>query len=379
MFKPKGVMFLTLVIMLLGLSCSGPESDQPLLTAELPLHLEEHLDKARISGSDVPIAIQEPAEWDFSESQPDWKQAVPLENQWQPVQMTRIEDGLRLTLTEKARWQGTKWLFGSIYVGIPDWKVEDWAYVLIRARSTDRIPELGISYNLREKIGDGIWAAIPFKIWGNNIPIIPDGSVHTYVLKVGWSGELGSSWRHLAIWFGSEKPASVDILSVSVIPIEAEFVGKSVGIKTIERSQANRRAIYIHAPGRLEYKVRVPKAGRLDVGLGVLKKNSPVTFRIVASQTDKDEVTLFEETYANQEEWGQRSVDLSSIAGKTVRIALEADAERSGAVALWSAPTLTGKRSTKKPNIIFYIIDGAGVDHMSVYGYNRRLPRTSRD
>jgi membrane-anchored protein YejM (alkaline phosphatase superfamily) len=97
-----------------------------------------------------------------------------------------------------------------------------------------------------------------------------------------------------------------------------------------------------------------------------------VTFRIFASQKDEEEVALFEETYANQQEWGQRSVDLSSLAGKTVRIALEADAKRSSAVALWSAPTLTGKRSTKKPNIIFYIIDGAGVDHMSVYGYNRR-------
>lgn len=42
MFKPKGVMFVTLVVMVIGLSCSGPESDQPILTAEIPLHLEEH-------------------------------------------------------------------------------------------------------------------------------------------------------------------------------------------------------------------------------------------------------------------------------------------------------------------------------------------------
>jgi hypothetical protein len=72
-------MFLTLVIMLIAFSCSGPESDQPLLTAKLPLDLEEHLDKARISGAEVPEAIQEPAEWDFSEPQSDWKLAVPLE------------------------------------------------------------------------------------------------------------------------------------------------------------------------------------------------------------------------------------------------------------------------------------------------------------
>jgi arylsulfatase A len=83
-------------------------------------------------------------------------------------------------------------------------------------------------------------------------------------------------------------------------------------------------------------------------------------------------VALFEETYSNHKEWAQRSVDLTSIAGETVRIALEIDDERSGAVALWSAPTLTGKRSTKMPNIIFYVIDGAGAEYMSLYGYNRR-------
>lgn len=41
MFKSKGVMFLALVIIMIVFNCSGPESDQPLLTAELPLHLEE--------------------------------------------------------------------------------------------------------------------------------------------------------------------------------------------------------------------------------------------------------------------------------------------------------------------------------------------------
>jgi arylsulfatase A-like enzyme len=39
---------------------------------------------------------------------------------------------------------------------------------------------------------------------------------------------------------------------------------------------------------------------------------------------------------------------------------------------LWAVPTLSGTRTTTKPNVIFYIIDGAGADYMSVYGYNRR-------
>ncbi|MEE9534618.1 MAG: sulfatase, partial [Acidimicrobiia bacterium] len=81
---------------------------------------------------------------------------------------------------------------------------------------------------------------------------------------------------------------------------------------------------------------------------------------------------LFEETYADREHWGQRSVDLSHLAGQTVTLALEVEAERAGTVGLWAAPTLSAARTSDIPNIIFYVIDGAGADYMSVYGYNRR-------
>ena len=57
MSKAKGMIFLSVVIMLMAFSCSRPESEQLLLTAELPLHLEEHLDDARIEGSKVRLHV----------------------------------------------------------------------------------------------------------------------------------------------------------------------------------------------------------------------------------------------------------------------------------------------------------------------------------
>jgi arylsulfatase A-like enzyme len=379
MFKPKGMVFLTLVFTTLLLSCSRPESDQPLLTAEVPLHLEEHLDAARVEGSEVPQDIPAAVEWRFDEPQPDWKPAKPITAQWGAVEPVRADDVLRLPLTSENRGLFS-YLIGMIYVELPDWKLEDWAYVEIRARTRDSMRELQLLFNYTEE--DPLAGVLPFYALGDEAPLIIDGTVQTYRLSLGslpfglpktrkWEGP----WTHLGIIFHSqpdEEAATLDILSVRVIPREAEFAADRSGVRMVGRNTAHRRTLYIHAPGRLEYKVRVPKAGRLDVGLGVLKEDSPVTFRIFASQKDDEAVALFEETYTNQKEWGQRSVDLSSIAGKTVRIALEADTERSGTVALWAAPTLTGKRSTKKPNIIFYIIDGAGADLMSAYGYNRR-------
>jgi hypothetical protein len=72
MIKPKGVIFLILIIILMALSCSNPESDQPILSAEVPLHLEEHISDARIEGSEIPEDIPAPVDWNFDEPQPEW-------------------------------------------------------------------------------------------------------------------------------------------------------------------------------------------------------------------------------------------------------------------------------------------------------------------
>ena len=201
------------------------------------------------------------------------------------------------------------------------------------------------------------------------MPAIRDGTEQTYVLPAGSSSK---PWKQLGIGLWAQEPASIDILSVSVVPKEARFAAAPLGLKTEARDQAFRRALYTHAPSKLEYRVRVPKAGRLDVGLGVLRDEVPVTFRVTAQPDGQALEQLLQESYSDNGHWGQRSVDLAHLAGKDVTLALEAEAERPGTVALWAAPTLSGARATNKPNVIFYIIDSAGSDYMSAYGYNRR-------
>ncbi len=382
MFKPKGVMFLTLVIMLLVFSCSGPKSDQKLLKAELPLHLEEHLDAARIEGSEVPEDIPEPVEWRFDEPQPDWKPAKPIPAKQQAVKPVRVDDALRLPLTARNRADGPR-LIGSIYVELPDWNFEEWAYVEIRARARDTMRKVGLDFNYTE---EDPWegSSFPYYSLGDQTYLVTDGTVQTYRLSLQktsrrWEGP----WTHLGIWFNSqdnEEAATLDILSIRVISREAEFAADRAGVQIVKRGTLSdspkdapyHRTLHMHAPGRLAYRVRVPENGRLDVGLGVLRENAPVTFAVTATPQEGQVETLLEETYADQENWGQRFVDMSHLEGQTVTLAMETEAERAGSVAFWSVPTLTGTRSTKKPNVIFYIIDGGGADYMSVYGYNRR-------
>ena len=61
---------------LLFLGCGGPAP----LSVELPLHLEDHLAAATITGSVPPANPPQPVEWRFDQPQPDWK-ATPL---WNP-------------------------------------------------------------------------------------------------------------------------------------------------------------------------------------------------------------------------------------------------------------------------------------------------------
>ncbi len=357
----------------LCLGCGEPA----VLTADMPLHLEDHLDVATVVGSEVPADLPQSIEWRFDEPQEDWKPVVPCNRTIQPAQVTQLDDALRVTLTEAtANPDGEP--RGGLYIDLPDWHREDWGYVLVRARTSDKVWLLRPGFNLRED-PESQGGSLPFlgervfRFLGERVFVINDGSVHTYLLRADWSeGRWEGPWQQLGLWFEAAEPASIDILSISLIPKEANYGEAGTGVRAEVRNRVYRRALYMHAPGRLKYLVRVPDAGRLDLGLGVLRDDDPVTFRITAEPNGAEAQTLLEETYGDKERWAQRSVDLSGLAGQTVTLSLEANAEKAGAVALWAAPTLTGSGDPERPNVIFYVIDGGGADYMSVYGYNRR-------
>ena len=174
--------------------------------------------------------------------------------------------------------------------------------------------------------------------------------------------------------------ASIDILSITLIPKVANYADAGAASRTEIRNRVHRQALYTHTPGRVEYPVKIPEGGRLDFAMGVLREDVPVTFRVTAIIPDGTEggepTALFEEHYADKEAWGQRSVDLADLAGQTVTLGLEADSEAGGRVALWGAPTLSGGGQSPLPNVIFYVFDGGAADYMSVYGYNRRTTPT---
>ncbi|MEE9534385.1 MAG: sulfatase, partial [Acidimicrobiia bacterium] len=343
---PATLLSLTLV------SCSGAPSGSRVLTADMPLHLEEHLDDATIVGSEVPADLVEPVEWRFDEPQPGWKAEGP-------ATVSQIDDALRISLGPATEFTAGE-LRGAAFVDVPDWDHRDWAHVLIRARSSSP-GEIGLNFNNDE--------------WGSRrARLVDDGTVQTYQVwfeprrtyerAIGQLGIIVLAWGH--------EPLEVEILSITVVPMAAAYAEAPAGVLTVHRDNRYRRSLFMHTPARLEYRVRVPEEGRLDTGLGTQWSEPSTTFRVTVRAQGKPAETLLEESHGDRKVWAQRSIDLSAYAGQVVTLSLEAESEREGSVALWGGPTLTGSRATDKPNVIFYIIDGAGAEYMSVYGYNRR-------
>src|SRR6185436_15664025 len=304
---------LLLPLILLACRPSGPEP----LAARQPLHLEEHLAAARVDGSEVPKDLPEGVEWRFdhpqTSPQPAWKPVVPLVPGIAPAAVSQEGGALRIHIGEETRQR--RRLTGGVYVDLPDWNRQDWAWMVVRARATGPAGHLTAWYNLRKEHGETFDTYMPFLSRGEVATLVADGSVQSYLLRADWTTwwEGDPAWRQLGLMVDATGPATVEILSVSLIPKEASYAKAPAGVITEPRDRVYRRALYTHAPGTLSWRVHVPEGGRLDVGLGVLRDDAPVTFRVTADGT-----SLFEETWADRERWGQRSVDLSRFAGRTV-------------------------------------------------------------
>ncbi len=360
--------FARLPALLLGLAV-GACDDPSVLTADMPLHLEDHLDAAVVEGSELPVDPPASVEWRFDEPQDEWNATPQLtigSARLRPVEFPpeRTADALRVMLPESSRLANNQ-LGAGIYVDLPGWRPEDGGLIVVRARTTS-VTSMGVGLNVAADTTRAMFGRT-----GGATPIVSDGSVQTYQIRLDWGTARARPWQRLGLGFRADEPGSIDILSVSVVPVGAMYDEVQYGVRPVTLGERIRRTLFTHAPGRFSYLVRVPEGGRLDAALGVLSAEDSVTFRVTV-RAGREQATIFEERYADAEQWTQRSVDLSKFAGQTVTLTLEAQGVEPGTVALWGAPTVSGVRISDKPNVIFYVIDGGGADQMSVYGYNRR-------
>ena len=128
---------ISLLLAMTAVGCQG-DAGTDVLTAEMPLHLEQHLDAAVVHGSEVPSDLPEPVEWSFNQEQPEWDAVVNMNPDVKPVKLERTDDALRLTLDESTNnLDGDP--RGGIVINLPAWDPSRWDYIVVRARSSEGI------------------------------------------------------------------------------------------------------------------------------------------------------------------------------------------------------------------------------------------------
>jgi arylsulfatase A-like enzyme len=332
----------------------------------------EHLEWARYEDSKVVGGELEPIEWDLVETASEWKPfADPNEATVYPRQLAKMETfegGIRLTLTEENR-DDPWWPYSGMFTScLAELNREDWSHVVVKARAMQP-GRISVVFGSEGKLLKSVGSVM-----------ISDGLVHSYKMPIRWEYLADARWNRIGVLVVSKTPGVFEVESIEIVPKSARYADSSVGTSQewIVGDPGNwtegghiRRAFYTHAPGRVEYRVQVPDGARIDFGVGVLRNDIPVGFRITSENGGEVE-TLFDEEYRDATKWAQRSVDLGHLAGKAVNLVFANDSPQEGAVALWLTPTLSGNGRPQSPNVIFYVIDGAGADWMSLYGYNRR-------
>ena len=362
----------TAVGLLLALAlgaCNGVNHEAATGRSTLVL-LADRLDAVTAETGTAPASARAERSWTFPADADVWRPFSSPEIPYlASVAVEPIDDAVRLSLGSPAMRQSML-LMGGLKIDLEGLRLGDWETVLVRARSSDRFAGMTVSHNLADR------ASLPndlgfFFTTGDVPPIFNDGSEQVYALPIApREGETeDSDLESLGLVFAGPGPAQVDVLSISMVPRGASFLD-DYGVRPVSRDGITNTSLFAHTPASLSFRVDVPAGARLDFALTSTPGTS-MTYRVAAGPTEDGSDELFSTTISDSGSWSDHSVDLADLAGTSQHLTLTAESDREGEVAIWGMPMISSSAESSRPNVIFYVIDGAGADLMSVYGYER--------
>ncbi len=171
----------------------------------------------------------------------------------------------------------------------------------------------------------------------------------------------------------SERPLADDLAAALASPWKVDF-------------DRDRRNALLGSPARpISKQLTVSPEARLRFAYAVpATVPETIYFRVAATSAEVARRVLFEAAVEPptgnrraQPEWRNAEVDLSALAGQTLRLTLETHTERplrfGGGFPVWGHPeVISGDRGPTRPNVVLISIDTLRADHLSVYGYSRQ-------
>jgi hypothetical protein len=353
-------------IAILSIATNGcdPSRDR----ADGVIRLDQLFDEVRLEAASVPEDLPVEVEWSFDDAEESWRPIPPWNPAVPPARVAQGDGLLRVDLEDGMQNRNGQFV-GGVFAELPEWDPADWGAVEVRVRSSGALAGMGLGRNLRTGSGaadDWPWPFEEGPGWADGIT----AGAHTMWADLRSPEEgAASEWREFGLWFFAAEPVTIEILSVRMIPREGRFAAASAGVAAVGPApgtpplddpatlQPGASALYLWTPGRAEYSVQVPEEGHLDVSLGVVRRNAPLTFRVSAAAGGEEPEVLLETVVSDPTRHSTHTLDLSHLGGQRVDIALEAepaseagadsetgavaqDSEPRPTVALWREPTL---------------------------------------
>lgn len=204
--------------------------------------------------------------------------------------------------------------------------------------------------------------------WALSTPLLPGGELQTYRIPVSTStltSARSADTRHVLLRPTDAAGAEFEIESVRLIFRKEHLAGIPSGVSWQGLGEIYRETIVSRAPETLRFQVRVPENAMLDLALGTIEQG-PVTFKVAASDV------ALERTLTTPNRWEELSIDLASLAGREISLALSLESTSQGAIGFWGAPALRS-RDSKRPlrGVVLFLLDTARRDRFDAYGFER--------
>jgi hypothetical protein len=296
----------TALMFLLGCA-SAPETPAP--AAPSVFHLTDHLVDATVTAG----SAQErpaPRTWPLADAASPWRVLGSDDApQLAKVAVMAAADRWTITLDRPPQQRGPFYIGGIQLALDAPLTYADWESVHVRAHAAERFAGLTVT------TGEGSPVLPEFRRFfggrDDTPPIFSDGSTQTYVIPVHPPAgkDATATFDRIAVLVAAPQKATLDLLEIELVPRGATY-SEAQAVATVARSGETRRTIYAHTGSTLTWKLTLPEAARLDVGLTTLPGET-MAYRFDAKGSAAQRTNTV--TITESETWQQQTFDLSGL------------------------------------------------------------------